>query len=590
MKPKFLLIISILMIVWIVSQESYSQTISITDVSWLNQVDNDGDTYTRSRTMKINYTSNVNLIAGLSVEYRINNGGIMYSYIETSCYLNAGSSYLLVDGFGSPTWGEFSYNIYDFIVRIMDWPGFTTVYATRSYSSDSDLNDEKFETAAEDVQQPADLIVTNPNKNPDVVQAGSTLYVVCDVVNQGLGSTTVSSTLGYYLSTDYTYSSNDIPLGTDNVGILGPGEISSENETLTIPSNTQAGFYYIIFYADCETDVWESNENNNTNWASFTVTVPTYTVTTSRNPPNGGTTTGDGSYPANSTVTVTASANNCYQFVNWTENGSVVSSSASYTFTITGNRNLVANFSAISYTVTTSSNPSAGGSTTGGGSYACNSSVTVTATPSSCYQFVNWTENGNVVSSNASYTFTITSNRNLVANFSVISYTVTTSSNPSAGGTTTGGGSYSCNSSVTVTATPSSCYQFVNWTENGNVVSSNASYTFTINSNRNLVANFSVISYTITTSSNPSAGGSTTGGGSYACNSSGTVTATPYSCYQFINWTENGNVVSSNASYTFTINTNRNLVANFSIINYFVTTLSNPTDGGTTTGGGNHEC
>jgi hypothetical protein len=42
------------------------------------------------------------------------------------------------------------------------------------------------------------------------------------------------------------------------------------------------------------------------------------------------------------------------------------------------------------------------------------------------------------------------------------------------------------------------------------------------------------------------------------------VTATPYSGYTFAYWTENNAVVSSSASYTFTLSANRTLVAIFS--------------------------
>ena len=46
-------------------------------------------------------------------------------------------------------------------------------------------------------------------------------------------------------------------------------------------------------------------------------------------------------------VTLTATPNAGYKFTNWTEGGSVVSTSATYTFTITGDRNLRANFQAL---------------------------------------------------------------------------------------------------------------------------------------------------------------------------------------------------------------------------------------------------
>ena len=61
-------------------------------------------------------------------------------------------------------------------------------------------------------------------------------------------------------------------------------------------------------------------------------------------PANAGVITGSGSFPQGSTHTVTAAANAGYTFVNWLENGAVVSTNASYTFTITGNRTLVAVF------------------------------------------------------------------------------------------------------------------------------------------------------------------------------------------------------------------------------------------------------
>lgn len=73
-------------------------------------------------------------------------------------------------------------------------------------------------------------------------------------------------------------------------------------------------------------------------------------------------------------------------------------------------------------------------------------------------------------------------------------YTIAVSASPSAGGTVGGGGTFAAGSSRTVTASAASNYSFVNWTENGSVVSSSASYPFTLNGNRTLVANFSLVS------------------------------------------------------------------------------------------------
>jgi hypothetical protein len=153
--------------------------------------------------------------------------------------------------------------------------------------------------------------------------------------------------------------------------------------------------------------------------------------------------------------------------------------------------------SAATYTITVSSNPSIGGTTSGGGTYTSGSSVTARATPNTGYTFTNWTESGTIVSTNSNYTFTISGNRALVGNFAAIppaQYTVTLSSNPGNAGTTGGAGTFNSGSSVSVTATPNSGYTFANWTESGTVVSTNSTYQFTITGNRTLIANFLIVS------------------------------------------------------------------------------------------------
>jgi hypothetical protein len=100
-------------------------------------------------------------------------------------------------------------------------------------------------------------------------------------------------------------------------------------------------------------------EGDVTKTATFTVTivepvVTIYAISVSANPADGGTVSGGGTYDENASVTVTATANDNYAFVKWTENGEQVSTSASYTFTATANRTLVAVFEPeqVIYTVT----------------------------------------------------------------------------------------------------------------------------------------------------------------------------------------------------------------------------------------------
>lgn len=274
----------------------------------------------------------------------------------------------------------------------------------------------------------------------------------------------------------------------------------------------------------------------------------------------------------NGQAVVTATPNLGYDFVGWTENGLQVSTDAVYIFTITANRSLVANFATSSqsyYNINVTANPTNGGVVSGGGTYEEGQMCTVTAIPNTGFTFINWTENGSFVSAEAYYSFNVSASRNLVANFSsstLPNYVITTTANPNNGGVIVGSGTYQQGQSCTVTATAYPNYSFANWAENGIVVSSDASYTFTVSGNRNLVANFnySALTYTISVTSNPSYGGTMTGGGSYLPGQYCTVTATPSTGYTFTNWTENGNVISFEASYTFIVSNDRNLVANFS--------------------------
>jgi hypothetical protein len=143
-------------------------------------------------------------------------------------------------------------------------------------------------------------------------------------------------------------------------------------------------------------------------------------------------------------------------------------------------------------------------------------------------------------------------------------YTIMVSASPSADGTVSGAGAFSAGSSRAVTATPNSGVAFVQWTESGMSVSSCPSYTLTLNSNVNLIAEFlTAKTHTITVSVSPGADGTVTCGGTFAAGSLRTVTATPNSGHTFVHWTEDGNVVSASASYTFRLNSDVTLVAEF---------------------------
>ncbi len=75
------------------------------------------------------------------------------------------------------------------------------------------------------------------------------------------------------------------------------------------------------------------------------------------------------------------------------------------------------------YEVTVSADPEEYGVATGEGSYINGFPCTLTATPTSDYSFVNWTINGEVVSTDATYTFLVTEDSECVAHFTYIQET-----------------------------------------------------------------------------------------------------------------------------------------------------------------------
>ena len=240
---------------------------------------------------------------------------------------------------------------------------------------------------------------------------------------------------------------------------------------------------------------------------AWTPTVISNTVSISLSPPDGGSATGGGTFFGGTNITVSATPNTGYTFVNWTEGGTVVSTSSNYTFAAATNCDLTANFTAevtgtptvYSNTVSVSLSPPDGGSAFGEGVFFGGTNITVSATPNAGYTFVNWTEGDTVVSTSSNYTFTLITNCDLTANFSaevtgtatVISNTVSIVLSPPGAGSATGAGTFIGATNVTVSAAANAGYTFANWTVGDMVVSTSSNYTFTVITNCSLSANFS---------------------------------------------------------------------------------------------------
>lgn len=348
-----------------------------------------------------------------------------------------------------------------------------------------------------------------------------------------------------------------------------------------------------------------NNWSDHGDWANAKLTKPftapqSFAVTVQANDPAMGSAAADqNEYQKYDTATVTATANEGYHFVNWTNaEGTVVSESNPYVFGVTEDVTLTANFEAdpvTRYILATEVNDAAMGSVTvtpSQSEYDENSSVTVTAVPASDdYEFVNWTnpDTNAEVSTEAEYTFQITENTKLKANFreKEKSYHVQAESADEVMGTVsvapeTSGNVYVKDTEVTVTATPNAGYEFVQWNKitdnNGTEVSekvegAEAAYTFAVTEDVHLRAEFRLIpvvknQYRVTVTSSDTAMGTVSmdhEDGVYEDGEDATVTATAAEGYHFVGWKLKGSedILSTDVKYIFTVSENVELIGVF---------------------------
>ena len=129
-------------------------------------------------------------------------------------------------------------------------------------------------------------------------------------------------------------------------GIVTGSGTYTEGATVTVSATANTGWFFVSW---TEGDLFLSTNSSYTFTAGESRTLvanfnelPRVAVTA--NPSDAGTVTGGGAYTKGQSVTLSASANAGWVFVNWTESDVIVSTNSSYTFAAEKNRTLVANF------------------------------------------------------------------------------------------------------------------------------------------------------------------------------------------------------------------------------------------------------
>ena len=316
--------------------------------------------------------------------------------------------------------------------------------------------------------------------------------------------------------------------------------------------------------------------------ANFTHIEYTVSVTVSDEAAGTAVLAEEGPFYLGSEINVNTTTNEGWQFDNFTTvDGEVVT----MPYVIEGEETnivIVANFHQLEYEVTVTVNPAESGTYTidpEGPYYYYGDQITVTATPTEGYQFVNFTVNDEVVT----MPYTVTEAVEITANFleeTVNTYTVSVTMNPEGAGTITGAGTFAEGTPIQLNATANDGYTFDYWTIGGENIETNP-YSFELTDNVEVVANFTHIEYTVTVSVSDEAAGTAVLAeeGPFYLGSVINVNTTVNEGYRFVNFTiNNGEAV----TMPYTIageNTTIAIVANFELIPTYNITVAEVLNG-----------
>ena len=229
------------------------------------------------------------------------------------------------------------------------------------------------------------------------------------------------------------------------------------------------------------------------------------------------------------------------------------------------------------FNITVEADSTGWGTVTGSGSYPYGETVTIEAIPNTGREFLQWND-GNTDNPRD---IVVYQDSTFVASFGSIQYTITVESNQPEWGSVSGGGTYYYGDTIEIAATPNLGYVFMGWedgsADNPRVIVVTEDHTYT--------ALFAVQTCVITTDVTPEGAGTVSGGGTYAYGSIITLTAQNNTGYEFVKWsdgfTDNPRNVFVEGDATYT--------AVFNVLQYEITTVCNPADAGTVTGGGTYD-
>lgn len=293
-----------------------------------------------------------------------------------------------------------------------------------------------------------------------------------------------------------------------------------------------------------------------------------FSITLSVDDPVHGSVSGEGTYNYLANRTVRATENSGYYFAHWSDG----STANPYTFTLTSDTSLTAHY----YALQVDSEDASKGSVSQTREGYCSAHIQATARTG--YHFLQWSDG----STQNPRTVTLTQDTMITAYFAPNQYTLILRSSDVSLGSVSGGGTFDYGTEITISATVTAeHYHFAGWSD----YSTENPRQYTILRDATLTAYFEIDRHTVAVQSSDITMGQVEGGGVFAYGQPCTVSATPYSGYEFVNWSDG----SPYNPYTFAVQRDMVLTANFAPVGthtYTITAVSDNTAMGTVSGGG----
>jgi len=345
----------------------------------------------------------------------------------------------------------------------------------------NDLNSDGVKGNGEGSRQNWTVVLTDSNGSDKSVVTNANGYYKFTGLSEGDYTVTVETRTGVVYTTDQSLTrtigdvnnpdaeipaaanfgiKDDVPLfnltvdqnGNGNGTVNGGGRFAASTTVNLIATPADDGSSFAGWTPAICADSFVMPAEDLTCTAIFVKTPFNLTVNQTGN--GSGTVSGDGSFAAGTTVTLTATPDADSSFAGWTPAicaDSFVMPAEDLTCT--------ASFVKTPFNLTLNQAGNGSGTVSGGGSFTAGTTVTLTATPDTGSTFAGWT------SAPCADSFVMPAeDLTCTASFVKTPFNLTLNQNGNGSGTVNGGGSFTAGTTVTLTATPDASSTFVGWT------------------------------------------------------------------------------------------------------------------------------